>query len=95
MEAVRSGAKIMGVSYFGGPLPMDIDRLRAQLALPIPGPAIIQVLSGIDTFLEPSRSPRRKARIRRSIPRKSSCVKITTCDAWSAKCRMARSCADD
>ena len=30
VEAVRSGGKIIGVSWFGGPLPFDIDRLRER-----------------------------------------------------------------
>ncbi len=30
VEAVRSGGKIIGVSWFGGPLPLDIDRLRER-----------------------------------------------------------------
>lgn len=30
VEAVRSGGKIIGVSWFGGPLPVDIDRLRER-----------------------------------------------------------------
>lgn len=30
IEAVRSGGKIIGVSWFGGPLQMDIDRLRER-----------------------------------------------------------------
>jgi threonine dehydrogenase-like Zn-dependent dehydrogenase len=30
MEAVRSGGKIIGVSWFGGPLEVDIDRLRER-----------------------------------------------------------------
>jgi len=30
IDAVRSGGKIIGVSWFGGPLQMDIDRLRER-----------------------------------------------------------------
>ncbi|MCI0681525.1 MAG: zinc-binding dehydrogenase [Gemmataceae bacterium] len=30
IDAVRSGGKIIGVSWFGGPLTMDIDRLRER-----------------------------------------------------------------
>jgi threonine dehydrogenase-like Zn-dependent dehydrogenase len=30
IEAVRSGGKIIGVSWFGGPLPLDVDRLRER-----------------------------------------------------------------
>ena len=30
IEAVRSGGKIIGVSWFGGPLPLNIDRMRER-----------------------------------------------------------------
>jgi len=30
LEAVRSGGKVVGVSWFGGPLQLDIDRLRER-----------------------------------------------------------------
>jgi len=30
LEAVRSGGKVVGVSWFGGPLELDIDRLRER-----------------------------------------------------------------
>jgi threonine dehydrogenase-like Zn-dependent dehydrogenase len=37
VDAVRSGGKIIGVSWFGQPLEVDVDLLRgAQLALPVP-----------------------------------------------------------
>jgi threonine dehydrogenase-like Zn-dependent dehydrogenase len=30
LDAVRSGGRIVGVSWFGGPLTLDIDRLRER-----------------------------------------------------------------
>jgi threonine dehydrogenase-like Zn-dependent dehydrogenase len=30
VDAVRSGGKIIGVSWFGGPVPIDVDRLRER-----------------------------------------------------------------
>src|SRR5262249_48096708 len=30
IEAVRSGGKVVGVSFYGGPLPLDVDRMRER-----------------------------------------------------------------